>query len=92
MYIHQRTPEFAFRPCIRWGGLFFLLVISDSVDVLVHVSGCALEAKSVGDGDELELEDIGTKEDYSCEVALGLTINRFRTARRDRCRCRVGFA
>jgi len=43
-------------------------------------------------GDELELEDIGTKEDCSCEVALGFMINRFRTARRDRCRCRVGFA
>jgi len=42
-------------------------------------------------GDELELEDIGTKEDCSCEVALGFMINRFRTARRDWCRvpCRV---
>jgi len=50
--------------------------------ILIRVSGCA-EAKSIGDGDELELEGIGTKEDCSCEVASGFMITRFRTARRD---------
>ena len=47
------------------GGFFLLLVVSVGIDVgwalsLVRVSGCA-EAKAIDDGDELELEDVGTK-------------------------------
>ena len=58
------------------GGFFFLLIISVGVDVgiLIRVFGCA-EAKSIGDGDELELEDIGTKEDCSWKAALVLMTN-----------------
>jgi len=41
--------------------------------ILIRISGCA-EAKSMGNGDELELEDVVTKEDCSCKVALGFMI------------------
>jgi len=59
-------------------GFFLLLVASVSVDVerdliMVRVSGCA-EAKSIGDWNEPELEDVGM-EDYSCKVALVFMIN-----------------
>ena len=51
---------------------------------MVRVSGCA-EAKSLGDWNEPELEDVGM-EDCSCKVALVSMMNSFRTAHKDWCR------
>jgi len=53
------------------------------------LSGCA-ETDSIGDTHELKSEDIGTKEDCSCEVALGFMINRFGQRARTGVGCRVG--
>ena len=62
--LHQRTQGLRFFCTCAFGGAFCsssysLLVLELMLDGApsVHVSGCA-EAKSIGDGDELELEDI----------------------------------